>query len=418
MATKKVTHKSITPNQRFMPLARMLGPWVREVARRENVYLVITDDDFGAPAAFDLRTGELLLHSKYVQHINPSTLANATEFLARYPKIAGMLIHEIMHARFSPDTKLSAEFLDALGPGAYQVAMTLEESRCERKGFNELNKWEQQALRTCLLYVVLQDLHNLDEEEEQDKLAANILSTVSLVGLISGRIDAQILDIEHPVVYELYVGMVTALGDYFSLFNGMAIEYSNLETGWWTSDVPRMKEIARDWYIALQAMIDEARKEEEERKRQEEGEEGEEGEGESQGEQPGEEQEQEGQGPSSKSDDDGEQGGELEESEVQVQEEGDGSKDLDANPKGEGAGFGEYGSGYKSNFDKISDFAERLEEMVEEAAEQEVRVVQQVMLAEISRELHKSTMEFKQERKRNNAEAKAKWQALRTKGRK
>lgn len=147
-----------------------------------------------APACFIPNSAEVEVNVAvaFGEEITPDEINDFTQRSTQFewPKAAGALFHEAMHARFSrwsiPDAMKAIE--DAgLPESVFQAIQLLEESRIEKLGV-ETHPENAPFLRSCALEIVLSDVSS-----ESIMLHPSVSSFAQLAGLTLARVDADVL---------------------------------------------------------------------------------------------------------------------------------------------------------------------------------------------------------------------------------
>ena len=396
MGTKSFAHKKriIKADPETQPLMRMIGIAVRRLADRKDVVPVSVPEEFGAPARFIPSLGEIHVLWKWIARVAVGRVHNWDELVAKYPTIAGIILHEIAHARFTLGEAAMRRIMADYGLQHYGTFMDLSEGHAEAHLYPLVNKGEQIAMRSMVLEVVLAEIEPTPDDED-DKIAADIRMAFKLMALLAARVESKILDMGEPKTADVYASMVAAMGDYYEGLYDLAVEFSRLDQTGWDNQLDRANEVVQQWLVIENSAIEEAH--EEERKRKEE--EGGEGDGEGPAPQPdGEEEEEEeeesGSGPGPEPQPDG----------GEEPQEGVGGDSPDDEQGGE-PGLGEYGGKTGIDMDAIREVVETMKE-----ADQAQKEIASALMRDYSRQVVQATAASHAQRRDNNRKAMRRWQ--------
>jgi hypothetical protein len=325
-----------------------------------------------------------------------SQVSNWDELVAKYPTIAGIILHEIAHARFTLGEAAMRRIMDEYGLRHFGTFMDLSEGHAEAHLYPLVNKGEQIAMRSMVLEVVLAEIEPTPDDEE-DKIAADIRMAFKLMALLASRVEAKILDMSTPKTADVYASMVAAMGDYYEGLYALAVEFSRLTQTGYENDLERANEIVQQWLVIEDSAIEEAREEERKRKQKDEDEdeeEDEDGGGSGPGPDEGEEEEEQDGGGSGPGPDEGEeQEGEEQEGESPDDDRQGGKQSL-----------GKYGGKTGIDMDAIREVIEEMKE-----AEQEQQEIASSLMKDYSREVKQATALSHTQRKENNRKAMKRW---------
>jgi hypothetical protein len=361
-----------------------------------------------------------------ISSIDPK-IAGSPEFIVKHRAIAGAVVHEAAHARFSTRIDLPKISKTYGARHAATLAM-LEEGRCEAQQWEHLSGVEQLALQSMVLEIVLRDMQN-DEGETPEM---NIQSVVRLMGLIAARIDKGIVDITQPMGKRMADALLDVLGADYGVLYDIAVRFAGHSVSWYSGGDEDLHKCVAEWIAIEDRLFPEP-----EGEGQQEGEgEGEGGEGEGEGsgkskskskgksskgedkDKSDDKEEGDGSGAGDKSDDesdkdgdgDGDGKGEGEDGEdaesLPGEDDdgtvGDGSHTLDPDLPGE-ASLGDYAS---SNVDagQFEDLFNAIRDAADEAGKVGGSRLREEVVA-----IHKATAASHADRRRKNAAAMSRW---------
>ena len=173
------TRAEQTPAE-WLPVGAQIGSLVNTWAGRSDIVAYVGPGAGGpTPACFNpaLSEVEVNVDLSFGKGITPSSIGDLLDrdSLFNWPKAAGAIFHEALHARYSKMDlpKASKE----LTPHEFNAFMSLEETRIERLGVTNF-PMNRIFLRACALDLVL---HDINENIEK---ADNIRSIATIVALM------------------------------------------------------------------------------------------------------------------------------------------------------------------------------------------------------------------------------------------
>ena len=242
------TRAEQTPPE-WLPVGAQIGSLVNTWAGRTDIVAYVGPGAGGpTPACFNppLAEVEVNVDVAFGTGISPATIGdlNNRDTLFDWPKAAGAIFHEAMHARYSR-ADLTKAVVD-LNKHEYTAFMLLEETRIERLGI-ENYPGNRVFLRASALDIVL---HEITENLEK---ADNVRSVAGIAGLVCARVDAG----------SIYADDVTEVMALVIDFFGVET-YEKLKSVWLRFqaheqhlNVQPMYELAREWESILQDAIKE-----------------------------------------------------------------------------------------------------------------------------------------------------------------
>ena len=176
----------------WLPIGSQIGNLVNTWAGRTDIVAYVGPGAGGSsPACFNppVAEVEVNVNAAFGDGIIPSQIGdlNDRDTLFNYPKAAGAIFHEALHARYSR-MNLN-ELSKSLNPNEFQSFMLLEETRIEALGV-ENYPTNRLFLRATALDIVLTDI------SENIQKADTVRSVAGIAALISARVDAGSLDAE------------------------------------------------------------------------------------------------------------------------------------------------------------------------------------------------------------------------------
>lgn len=237
----KYSGESRDLDEKWLPLMAQVSEIVNTwSARRDLVAYVGTDGGQGvAPAFYDPNTAEIEVNSTiaFGEDTEPWAIDDFTKGSSHYdwPKAAGAVFHEAMHAKHSSWDIPAAH--KELGYKTFKFAMTvLEESRIEAFGVRAMPK-NAVFLRSCALEIVLSDMSN-----EEIKKLSGVRQAVHLAALGLARVDAGVLTKKD--MKKTKKKLTEILGaDLLAKLRVIWREFQTLQD----DDVERMYELSREW---------------------------------------------------------------------------------------------------------------------------------------------------------------------------
>lgn len=171
-------------------IGSQVGQLTNSIAGRYDIVgLAGPEAGSGAPACFKPQIAEIELNTKiaFGEFNTPELIGdvNDRDIQYEYPMAIGVIAHEAFHARYSAWNLNSA--YEALKPDEYKALHLLEESRIEAQGIKADPRYRV-FIRSSALELAIGDLSSFE--------GGSVEELAQLVGLIHGRIIADILDIE------------------------------------------------------------------------------------------------------------------------------------------------------------------------------------------------------------------------------
>jgi hypothetical protein len=232
------TRAEQTPAE-WLPVGAQIGSLVNTWAGRSDIVAYVGPGAGGpTPACFNpaLSEVEVNVDLSFGKGITPSSIGDLLDrdSLFNWPKAAGAIFHEALHARYSKMdlSKASKE----LTPNEFNAFMSLEETRIERLGVTNF-PMNRIFLRACALDLVL---HDINENIEK---ADNIRSIATIAALLSARVDAGSLDADDVVGINTVV--IDFLGaDTFEKLQSVWRRFQGIENA--LNPLP-LYDLAREW---------------------------------------------------------------------------------------------------------------------------------------------------------------------------
>ena len=242
------TRAEQTPAE-WLPVGAQIGSLVNTWAGRSDIVAYVGPGAGGpTPACFNpaLSEVEVNVDLSFGKGITPSSIGDLLDrdSLFNWPKAAGAIFHEALHARYSKMDlpKASKE----LTPHEFNAFMSLEETRIERLGVTNF-PMNRIFLRACALDLVL---HDINENIEK---ADNIRSIATIAALLSARVDAGSLDADDVVGINTVV--IDFLGaDTFEKLQSVWRRFQGIENA--LNPLP-LYDLAREWDQILRDLANE-----------------------------------------------------------------------------------------------------------------------------------------------------------------
>ena len=242
------TRAEQTPAE-WLPVGAQIGSLVNTWAGRSDIVAYVGPGPGGpTPACFNpaLSEVEVNVDLSFGKEITPSSIGDLLDrdSLFNWPKAAGAIFHEALHARYSKMDlpKASKE----LTPHEFNAFMSLEETRIERLGVTNF-PMNRIFLRACALDLVL---HDINENIEK---ADNIRSIATIAALLSARVDAGSLDADDVVGINTVV--IDFLGaDTFEKLQSVWRRFQGIENA--LNPLP-LYDLAREWDQILRDLANE-----------------------------------------------------------------------------------------------------------------------------------------------------------------
>jgi hypothetical protein len=174
----------------WLGLGSQIGELVNTISGRYDIVgLAGPDAGSDSPACFKPYTAEVEVNTDiaFGTGVTPAMIGDIKERATQYefPKAAGAIMHEAFHARFSQWNL--AEASDALKEDEFTALVLLEESRIEAQGIT-LDPRYRVFLRSSALEIAIGDIEGFEGGSAQQ--------LAQMVGLIHGRVIADVLDID------------------------------------------------------------------------------------------------------------------------------------------------------------------------------------------------------------------------------
>ena len=242
------TRAEQTPAE-WLPVGAQIGSLVNTWAGRSDIVAYVGPGAGGpTPACFNpaLSEVEVNVDLSFGKGITPSSIGDLLDrdSLFNWPKAAGAIFHEALHARYSKMDlpKASKE----LTPHEFNAFMSLEETRIERLGVTNF-PMNRIFLRACALDLVL---HDINENIEK---ADNIRSIATIAALLCARVDAGSLDADDVVGINTVV--IDFLGaDTFEKLQSVWRRFQGIENA--LNPLP-LYDLAREWDQILRDLANE-----------------------------------------------------------------------------------------------------------------------------------------------------------------
>jgi len=232
------TRAKQTPPE-WLPLGAQIGSLVNTWAGRSDVVAYVGPGAGGpAPACYNpaLAEVEVNVDLAFGKGVIPSMIGDLSDrdSLFDWPKAAGAIFHEALHARYSKmDLSMASK---ELTPHEFNAFMSLEESRIERLGVTNF-PMNRIFIRSMVLDLVL---HDISENIEK---ADTIRSIALISALISARVDAGSLDADDVVGINTVV--IDFLGaDTFEKLQSVWRRFQGIENA--LNPLP-LYDLAREW---------------------------------------------------------------------------------------------------------------------------------------------------------------------------
>lgn len=223
----------------WLPWVSSMAPWINKMAGRNDLVVRILPN-IGAPARFCMTLPLVDFNVAYMNKVDPSRIGTAA-FMLHNPDLAGAGVHEALHARLTPDTRMLLKNY----PREYDTMMLLEEGRIETIGYqgNFLTASERLAMQAMILEIVIKDfiagMEQGETEQPYDKM-------VRLAGLVLARREAGLVP-NNSKTAKMFDLIADTLGEELTeTLRKIAVAYAN------THDVPTMVVLARQWLDATQ----------------------------------------------------------------------------------------------------------------------------------------------------------------------
>lgn len=236
------TRAELTPKE-WLRFGSQMGEVVNTWAGRHDLATYVGPGAGGdAPACFNpiLAEVEVNIEAAFNPGIEPHDIGDFRERATQreWPKAAGAVLHEALHARFTKWSLPAAHAI--LSKQEYQALELLEESRIEAFGVQTFPK-NREFLRASALEIVLGDV-----ADNMDKVTT-IATAARIAGLLLARVDAGVLDKsdvgEVPDIIETVLGA--------ELVKVLRNIWSRAQTHDQHSDATYLYDLAREWVKAV-----------------------------------------------------------------------------------------------------------------------------------------------------------------------
>jgi hypothetical protein len=245
---RSTTRAEATPVA-WLGVGAQIGELANMWAAREDLIAYIGPGAGGvAPACYTPATAEVEVNVDvaFGSNATPEDIGDLRERENQFmwPKAAGAIFHEALHARFS-SWDMEAAFKD-LEPAEFRALILLEEGRIEGNG-TRLYPENKGFLRSCALEIVIADLAEQPIADSDSRVAAQIAA------LTMARVDAGVLDesdvmmLTDIIVKKLGAERVRLLRDLW-----LAAQAYDRHT-----DISGLYDVAREWV----RIVEEAAKE-------------------------------------------------------------------------------------------------------------------------------------------------------------
>jgi len=179
-----------TPHPEWYKVGSQIGALTNTIAGRYDIVgLASPEAGSGAPACFKPQIAEIELNTAiaFGQFITPEMIGDLNDRDSQYdfPMAVGVIAHEAFHAKYSKWNLESA--YEALRSDEYRALNLLEESRIEAQGIKDDPRYRV-FIRSSALELAIGDLTAFT--------GGSVEELAQLVGLVHGRIIADIIDIE------------------------------------------------------------------------------------------------------------------------------------------------------------------------------------------------------------------------------
>lgn len=235
----------------WLPIGASIGRLVNDWAGRNDLVAYVGPGAGGvAPACYNpyLAEVEVNVTTAFGEGINPSMIGDLTnrDNLFEWPRAAGAIFHEALHARYSKfDLAKAAEELNS---NEHHALTSLEESRIEAMGVKYIPA-NRVFLRACALEIVLADV----QANAKAHVENGVRSIAGLAALTLARVDAGSLEEED--VTEMKAIVIDALGtDVLHKLREIWLQFQAHELH---SDPRKLYELARQWEEILSNLAEE-----------------------------------------------------------------------------------------------------------------------------------------------------------------
>ena len=234
------TRAERTPAE-WLPVGAQIGSLVNTWAGRSDIVAYVGPGAGGpTPACFNPPVAEVEVNVDiaFGSGTSPETIGDLRErdTLFDWPKAAGAIFHEALHARYSRYNLEKA--LEELSMNEYRALMSLEESRIEHHGVVNFPA-NRVFLRACALEIVLHDINASADEH----LAHGVRAVAGLAALTCARADAGSLD--HKDVEEIKTIIIDFLGnEVYASLRDIWVRFQAHDNH---TDPRNLYDLAREW---------------------------------------------------------------------------------------------------------------------------------------------------------------------------
>jgi hypothetical protein len=244
------TRAERTPSE-WLPIGARIGELVNTWAGRSDIVAYVGPGAGGpTPACFNPLCAEVEVNVDvaFGTGTSPETIGDLTkrDTLFNWPKAAGAIFHEALHARYSRYSLEAAQ--KELSQHEFRAFMSLEESRIEKHGVENF-PGNRVFLRSCALEIVLHDI----QSQADQHLAHGVRSVAGLAALTCARVDAGSLNAVD--VEEIKVIVIDHLGqDVYDQLRNIWISFQAHDNHTNPND---LYELAREWEKILSKLAEE-----------------------------------------------------------------------------------------------------------------------------------------------------------------
>lgn len=231
----------------WLRVGSQIGQLVNSVAGRYDIVgLAGPDAGSNSPACFKPYTAEVEVNTDiaFGVGVRPDMIVDieTRETQYEFPKATGAILHEAFHARFSQWSLADASA--ALKEDEFTALVLLEESRIEAQGL-ALDPRYRVFLRASALEIALADLENFSGDSVQQ--------LAQLVGLVHGRVIADVLDIDE--VGEAIDTVNDSLGQ--PVVDKLTTILRKFQAHAWHSNLEPVYDLAREWAKIVRELAEE-----------------------------------------------------------------------------------------------------------------------------------------------------------------
>ena len=244
------TRAERTPSE-WLPVGAQIGSLVNTWAGRSDIVAYVGPGAGGpTPACFNppLAEVEVNIDVAFGAGTLPETIGDLRErdTLFDWPKAAGAIFHEALHARYSRFSLEKA--LEELSMNEYRALMSLEESRIEHHGVVNFPA-NRVFLRACALEIVLHDINASADEH----LTHGVRAVAGLAALTCARADAGSLDFAD--IEEIKNIVIDFLGN--EVYAGLRDIWCRFQAHDNHTNPAALYELAREWEKLLANLAEE-----------------------------------------------------------------------------------------------------------------------------------------------------------------